>query len=136
MKIRAGSEVEFKTLNPITREQLREYAQASGDFNPIHLDDDVAKKVGLPGVIAHGMLVAAQMAERAKEFVKSEATFDGFQLVKFQSRFKAMTHLGDTPVVGGMVKELSEQELLLELQSRNQRGELTTQGTARFRKTK
>jgi len=41
---------------PIERETLVRYAGASGDFNPIHYRDDVAERVGLPGVLAHGML--------------------------------------------------------------------------------
>ena len=41
---------------PLTRESLVRYAGASGDFNPIHYRDDVAASVGLPGVLAHGML--------------------------------------------------------------------------------
>lgn len=40
----------------ITRENLVRYAGASGDFNPIHWNERVARSVGLPGVIAHGML--------------------------------------------------------------------------------
>lgn len=40
----------------LTRESLVRYAGASGDFNPIHYRDDVATSVGLPGVLAHGML--------------------------------------------------------------------------------
>lgn len=40
----------------LTRDSLVRYAGASGDFNPIHYRDDVAKQVGLPGVLAHGML--------------------------------------------------------------------------------
>ena len=41
---------------PIDRETLVRYAGASGDFNPIHYRDDVARSAGLPGVLAHGML--------------------------------------------------------------------------------
>ena len=41
---------------PIDRETLVRYAGASGDFNPIHYRDDLARAVGLPGVLAHGML--------------------------------------------------------------------------------
>ena len=40
----------------VTRDSLVKYAGASGDFNPIHYRDDVAVSVGLPGVLAHGML--------------------------------------------------------------------------------
>lgn len=40
----------------LIRDSLVRYAGASGDFNPIHYRDDIAKQVGLPGVLAHGML--------------------------------------------------------------------------------
>ena len=47
----------------LTRESLVRYAGASGDFNPIHYRDDVAAAVGLPGVIAHGMLTMGLAVE-------------------------------------------------------------------------
>ncbi|GAA1637658.1 MaoC/PaaZ C-terminal domain-containing protein [Microbacterium flavum] len=50
-----GDVVADRTV-PLTRESLVRYAGASGDFNPIHYRDDVAAAVGLPGVLAHGML--------------------------------------------------------------------------------
>lgn len=131
-----GTSIEFQEVAPISREQLRAYAEASGDFNPIHLDEEVAKKVGLPGIIAHGMLIAGLMAERALSFVQKETSLQGYELVQFQTRFKAMTFLGDTPFVGGVVKELTEQNISIEIQARNQRGEVTTLGTAKFRMKK
>jgi len=50
-----GDVVAEKTVH-LSRESLVRYAGASGDFNPIHYRDDVAQRVGLPGVLAHGML--------------------------------------------------------------------------------
>src|SRR5256885_9460145 len=50
-----------------TREQIAEYAEVSGDHNPIHLDDEVARSVGLPGLIAHGMLQMGLLATVAAE---------------------------------------------------------------------
>ena len=47
----------------LTRESLVRYAGASGDFNPIHYRDDVAGAVGLPGVLAHGMLTMGLAVE-------------------------------------------------------------------------
>ena len=47
----------------LTRESLVRYAGASGDFNPIHYRDDIAASVGLPGVLAHGMLTMGLAAE-------------------------------------------------------------------------
>jgi acyl dehydratase len=50
-----GSEIGSLTV-PFTRERLVRYAGAAGDFNPIHFSDHFAGALGLPGVIAHGML--------------------------------------------------------------------------------
>jgi acyl dehydratase len=132
--IQTGTEISFYSFNLISAEQLRAYAEASGDSNPIHLDEEVAKKVGLPGIIAHGMLIAGLVAERALQFVEKEALLKDFEIVQFQTRFKAMTFLGDTPTIGGVVKEASEDALVLDLQAKNQRGELTTTGVARFKR--
>ncbi len=50
-----GAELAAQTFE-LTRDSLVKYAGASGDFNPIHYRDDIAAEVGLPGVLAHGML--------------------------------------------------------------------------------
>lgn len=55
MTFEKGQVLAEKTVQ-LTREHLVRYAGASGDFNPIHYRDDVAQRVGLPGVLAHGML--------------------------------------------------------------------------------
>ena len=74
-----------------TREQIEAYAEASGDHNPIHLDDEFARSVGLPGVIAHGML---QMGLAARVAVE-EAGGAG-RLRKLSCRFSGMVRPGDT----------------------------------------
>jgi acyl dehydratase len=64
VKYEVGQELPSRDFK-ITRDSLVRYAGASGDFNPIHYRDDVAKAVGLPGVLAHGMLtmgIAVQVA--------------------------------------------------------------------------
>lgn len=53
--ITVGDVVAERTTH-LTRDSLVRYAGASGDFNPIHYRDDIAQSVGLPGVLAHGML--------------------------------------------------------------------------------
>ncbi|HWS51064.1 MAG TPA: MaoC/PaaZ C-terminal domain-containing protein [Microbacterium sp.] len=55
MAYAVGDAIAERTVH-LTRESLVRYAGASGDFNPIHYRDDVAASVGLPGVLAHGML--------------------------------------------------------------------------------
>lgn len=54
-ELNVGDEVASRDFH-LTRDSLVRYAGASGDFNPIHYRDDVASAVGLPGVLAHGML--------------------------------------------------------------------------------
>jgi len=55
IELAVGDIVAEKKFN-LDRDSLVRYAGASGDFNPIHYRDDVAASVGLPGVLAHGML--------------------------------------------------------------------------------
>ncbi|MBD7956149.1 MaoC family dehydratase N-terminal domain-containing protein [Microbacterium sp. Sa4CUA7] len=60
--LQVGDVVAQRTVH-LTRESLVRYAGASGDFNPIHYRDDVAARVGLPGVLAHGMLTMGLAVE-------------------------------------------------------------------------
>jgi acyl dehydratase len=73
-----------------TKEQIAAYADASGDHNPIHLDDDFARSVGLPGVIAHGML---QMGIAGT--VAAEVAGGGHRLRRLVCRFSGMVVPGD-----------------------------------------
>ena len=60
-------ELATKTFR-VTRADLIRYAGASGDFNPIHWSDRLASKVGLPGVIAHGMFTMALVGRAVTEW--------------------------------------------------------------------
>lgn len=140
MIFKIGEKIELKTFPPITQKQLKDYAEASGDPNPIHLDEKAAKSVGLPGVIAHGMLVAAFIAERAKQYLNSKISHTDAHththrhtvMKKLQIRFKAMTLLGDQIEIDGSVKEILDHEVVLELHARNQRGETVALGNVRW----
>ncbi|WP_318387462.1 MaoC/PaaZ C-terminal domain-containing protein [Microbacterium maritypicum] len=74
----------------LTRESLVRYAGASGDFNPIHYRDDVAASVGLPGVLAHGMLTMGMTGRMLTDFVG-----DG-RLTYYGVRFVSQVWPGDT----------------------------------------
>jgi acyl dehydratase len=67
----------------ITRDTLVRYAGASGDFNPIHYRDDVAAAVGLPGVLAHGMLTMGLAVQPVVEW----AGGDPGRILDYQVRF-------------------------------------------------
>ena len=66
----------------LTRDSLVRYAGASGDFNPIHYRDDVATSVGLPGVLAHGMLTMGAAVQVAVNWVG-----DSGRILDYQVRF-------------------------------------------------
>jgi acyl dehydratase len=66
----------------ITRDSLVRYAGASGDFNPIHYRDDVASAVGLPGVLAHGMLTMGLAVQPVVDWLGDPARVLDYQ-VKF-----------------------------------------------------
>lgn len=66
--VEAGTELPPQSF-PLTRAALVRYAGASGDFNPIHWNDAVAGEVGLPGVIAHGMLTMASAVRVITDWV-------------------------------------------------------------------
>ena len=83
----------------LTRDRLVRYAGASGDFNPIHYRDDVAHSVGLPGVLAHGMLTMGVAASPVLEWL------GGAGWVKdHQSRFTRPVPVGPT---GGAIVQIT-----------------------------
>ncbi|NLA64743.1 MAG: acyl dehydratase [Leucobacter sp.] len=63
-----------------TRDTLVRYAGASGDFNPIHYRDDIATSVGLPGVIAHGMLTMGAAASPVTEWLGAAGVVADYQV--------------------------------------------------------
>ncbi|TGY36913.1 acyl dehydratase [Microbacterium laevaniformans] len=79
--LEVGTVVAERTVH-LTRESLVRYAGASGDFNPIHYRDDVAERVGLPGVLAHGMLTMGLAVETIVEWLG-----DAGRIVDYGVRF-------------------------------------------------
>jgi len=66
--LEVGQEIGSREFH-LTRDSLVRYAGASGDFNPIHYRDDFAAAVGLPGVLAHGMLTMGVAVQVAADWV-------------------------------------------------------------------
>jgi len=97
-----------------TKDQIAAYADASGDRNPIHLDEDFARSVGLPGVIAHGMLQMGLMAT-----VAAAAAGGPGRLRRLYCRFAGMVQPGDTVTFAAQPTAPGR----LELSATNQRGE-------------
>jgi acyl dehydratase len=77
-----AGDVVAEAVFSITRDSLVRYAGASGDFNPIHYRDDVAASVGLPGVLAHGMLTMGFAVQPVVDWVEDPA-----RVIDYQVRF-------------------------------------------------
>ena len=114
----------------ITQENINLYAEASKDFNPIHIDEDFAKKTPLGGTIAHGMLILAYVSQMMT------AAFGRSWLVggKLNVRFKVPARPGDTITVSGKIRKLGkngEQTLInCDVLCSNQKGESVITGEA------
>ncbi|MCB2412963.1 MaoC family dehydratase N-terminal domain-containing protein [Demequina sp. TTPB684] len=107
--LNVGDQVAAREVE-ITRDTLVRYAAASGDFNPIHYNDAFAQQVGLPGVIAHGMLTMGIGASVIEEWAGAGNIAD------FQARFTRpvpvpaleSAHVSVTAVVGALDHELQQ----------------------------
>jgi acyl dehydratase len=79
------------------------YAGASGDFNPIHIDEEFARAVGLPGRILHGLWTMAQVAR-----AQTEAAGGPEHLRRLSVQFRGMGLPEQEVVVSGTVREVSD----------------------------
>jgi len=95
-----------KTLPPvvrtITQEKINLYAEASGDYNPIHVDESFAAQTPLGGTIAHGMLILAYMSEMMMQAFGLSWASGG----KLSVRFKMPARPGDTLTVSGKIDSI------------------------------
>ena len=89
----------------LTRDSLVRYAGASGDFNQIHYRDDVALAVGLPGVLAHGMLTMGAAVQVAVDWVGNAGAVVDYQ-VRFTKPVVVDPVNGAVLVVTGKVGEI------------------------------
>jgi acyl dehydratase len=123
-----GDSLPALTMPPITRLTLALYCGASGDHNPLHVDQDFAREAGLGDVIAHGMLVMAYLGRTLTAQVPQRA------IRAFDTRFHAMTRIGDAITCTARVTERAEIDgadcVRVAVEARDQRGELKAAGEA------
>ncbi len=85
------------------------YAGASGDFNPIHIDEEFAKSVGLPGRILHGLWTMAQVAR-----AQTEAAGGPEHLRRLSVQFRGMGRPEEELVVSGTVREAGDGRVVID----------------------
>ena len=107
---------DLKTLNTdsnlaelrrlVTQEQINAYAEASGDYNPLHIDLEFAAKTELGGTVAHGMLILAYLSEFMTENFGENWVNSG----SLSARFKGAAYPGDTILVSGKVNSVEYED--------------------------
>jgi 3-hydroxybutyryl-CoA dehydratase len=128
-KVNVGDEIPEFSIQ-LEQMMLWQYAGASGDFNPIHVDKEFGEKVGLGGTIAHGLSSMGRMQKAITDWVE-----DPGRLKKLKVRFAAPAHPGDTVTFSGKVTdkrvEGGRKLLFLEVGARTHDGaDVLTRGEA------
>jgi acyl dehydratase len=91
----------FSVSRVVTRDDVKRYADASGDQNPLHQDEDFARAVRFPGIIAHGMFTMSHLARSLTDWLG-----DPSRLKRLSVQFRAPVFMGETIVAEGRVKAL------------------------------
>ncbi len=103
-----GAEIPEVRVTPDKYLTVR-YAGASGDFNPIHIDDEFARAVGLPGRILHGLWTMAQVAR-----AQTEAAGGPEQLKRLSVQFRGMGMPEQEVLVTGTVREIHDGRVVID----------------------
>ena len=106
--LQVGQQIPELRITPDKYLTIR-YAGASGDFNPIHIDEEFAKAVGLPGRILHGLWTMAQVAR-----AQTEAAGGAQRLRQLSVQFRGMGVPEHEIVVSGTVREVGDGTALID----------------------
>ncbi len=131
MNLTIGQELPSRNFK-ITRDSLVRYAGASGDFNPIHYRDDFAQAVGLPGVLAHGMLTMGLAVQTVVDFVGDSGKILDYQ-VRFTKPVLVDAKAGAMVSVSAKVIEIDEDSKTARIDLTAVCAELTVLGKAQVR---
>ena len=96
----------------VSREDVKAYADAGGDQNPLHQDDAFARSLGFPGIIAHGMFTMGHMASAIVAWAGDSAA-----VVALSAQFRAPVFIGETIVAGGRVRSIEDRAAIAVLET-------------------
>jgi acyl dehydratase len=112
----------------VTQAQIDAYADASGDHNPIHVNPEAARAVGLPGTIAHGMLSMGFLGQLLTNWITTQPS--GGWTRRLRVRFQGMVFPEDTLTCRGAFTAHEDNRRRLDVWIDNQRGERVITGDA------
>src|SRR3954466_14418168 len=98
--VKGGDEIPVRS-KVVRREEVKAYADASGDQNQIHQDESFAKMVGLPGIIADGVFTMARLTSTLSSWLGDPAALKGVDV-----QFRSVVEMDETIEAGGTITEL------------------------------
>ncbi len=91
IRVSEPAQLIWDVIEEISRDRVRQYAQASGDRNTIHIDPDAAHRAGLADPVAHGILILALILRHADEWTRR----NGARITGCDTRFIRPVYVGD-----------------------------------------
>ena len=122
--MKTGDERTEVMVEKVDRAMFVRYAGASGDFNPIHWNEDFAKSAGYPGVFAQGMFTAGVLATFLTNWVGEE------NVKRFRTRFVGQVWPGEQVVCSATVTSVDDGSAEIDLKVTNEKGEDKIRGDA------
>ena len=89
----------------VTREDVKAYADAGGDQNPLHQDDASARDAGFEGIIAHGMFTMGHLAAAVNQWSGPDAW-----VARIEAQFRAPVSMGESITAGGRVRSIDQHD--------------------------
>ena len=128
--VELGVEAPPREFGPLTRQMFVRYAGASGDLNPMHYDDELARSAGYPSVFGQGMLTASLLATFATDWLGAET------IRRFSVRFREQVWPDDVLTCSGAVASIvpdgEGDRVTVDLAATRQTGGVAVTGTAEF----
>jgi acyl dehydratase len=130
MQVQVGEKAEAREYGPLTTRMFVRYAGASGDFNPMHYDDLLARAAGYPSVFSQGMLSAALLGSFAVDWLGAA------NVRRFTVRFREQVWPGDVLTCSGEITAINQNEsgclVTAELSAVRQTGGIAVSASADF----
>ena len=125
-----GMTLPSRTFGPVTLTDIVRYQGASGDMNPMHHDDAMARSVGYPEAFGVGMLNAGYLATFCTDLFGTET------VRRFRTRFRGLVWRGQTLVADGQVRDVYPEDagthVCLDLTLTTEDGRVVVEGSAEF----
>jgi acyl dehydratase len=109
-QVEAGSELPTRS-RIVHAEDVKAYADAGGDANPLHQDEAVARAAGFPGIVAHGMFTMGHLAACIAEWAGGPD-----RVRRLTSQFRAPVFMGEEIVAGGRVKSVDAEGAVADIE--------------------